>query len=120
MKNFKERVNSKKPIFQTFLTNCRILWKEHSLIIILYCISLMCDALSTIHFMLKERSAVEIHLAVRFVLMLFGPVLGPLLGAVAKAIAGIIVAVYCRRFAVHILVAASIISFCAACYNIWA
>jgi len=61
----------------------------------------------------------EIHLAIRWVSMLFGNILGPLIGALGKTIAGLLVAIYLRRFAIYILLAASIISFWAAWYNVW-
>ncbi len=77
------------------------------------------DAASTTHFMLKYGPQVEIHVVIRFMSVVFGSVVGPLLGAIAKAAAGIMVAIYLRRFAAYIFVAASIISFWAAWYNIW-
>ena len=69
--------------------------------------------------MLREGPDSELHIGFVFVSRLFGPVVGPLLGGIAKITAGIIVAIYCRRFSLYILVVASIISFWAAWYNIW-
>jgi hypothetical protein len=56
---------------------------------------------------------------IRVAATIAGPVLGPLLGAFAKTIAGVMVSIYCRRFAVYILVLTAIISFWAAWYNVW-
>ena len=96
------------------------LWKSYKWVICLFFLALLCDAASTIYFMQnKGDSTEEIHLGIRFVSMIFGPIIGPLVGAIAKAIAGILVAIYWRRIGLYILVAASIISFWAAWYNIW-
>ena len=78
----------------------------------------MCDSLSTIHFMLKYGAAAEAHPAVYFVSLILGPVAGPLLGLLGKAAAGLIVAIYCRRFAHYLFITAIIISLWAAWYNI--
>ena len=69
--------------------------------------------------MLKDGTEFEIHVAVAFVSRLFGPVVGPLIGGIAKIVAGIMVVIYCRKFAPYILLTASVISFWAAWYNIW-
>ncbi len=87
--------------------------------VIVFLVSLFCDAASTIHFMVKTGPELEIHPMVRIAARIAGPVAGPLLGALAKALAGVIVAIYCRRFAAYILILASLISFWAAWYNIW-
>ena len=108
-------VNLRNQIIKNFF----FLWERYHWIIILFFLSLICDAASTIYFMLRDGPSVEIHLAIRIVSNIFGPIVGPLIGAVGKAIAGIIVAIYLKRFAVYMLVAASIISFWAAWYNVW-
>ena len=69
--------------------------------------------------MLKDGPDFELHIGFVFVSRLFGPIFGPLLGGIAKIVAGIIVSIYCRKFAPYILLAGSIISFWAAWYNIW-
>ena len=71
------------------------------------------------HFMLIEGPDAEMHLAIRFVSEIFGPIAGLLIGAIGKAVAGLFVGIFCRRFAGYIFVTASIISFWAAWYNIW-
>jgi len=50
---------------------------------------------------------------------MFGPVAGPLIGVAAKLAAAMVVAIYCRRFAGHVFVAATMISLWAAWYNVW-
>jgi len=69
--------------------------------------------------MLDLGPEAEIHPMVRIASRLAGPVAGPLLGALVKAVAGVVVSIYCRRWAVHILVTVSLISFWAAWYNVW-
>jgi len=80
---------------------------------------MFCDAGSTMYFMLREGPEAEMHIAIRFVSEIFGPIAGPLIGAVGKAVAGVLVGIYIRRFAAYIFVTASIISFWAAWYNMW-
>ena len=87
--------------------------------LIVFFVSLLCDGASTIHFMVRTGPEPEIHPLVRVAARLVGPVAGPLFGALVKALAGIIVAIYCRRFAAHILILASLISLWAAWYNVW-
>ncbi|MDP6544385.1 MAG: hypothetical protein QGH60_10365 [Phycisphaerae bacterium] len=87
--------------------------------VIVFLVSLLCDAASTIYFMLQTGPEGEINPMVRIAARIAGPVVGPLFGALVKAVAGIFVAIYCRRFAAYILIPASLISFWAAWYNIW-
>jgi hypothetical protein len=110
---------SKISISERFIKNYQGFWRAYFWFIVVFLLALICDAASTIYFMLKDASKVEMHPAVYFVSRIFGPVAGPLLGLFAKAAAGIFVAVYCRKFAVYIFLAAAIISFWAAWYNIW-
>ena len=87
--------------------------------IAVFVLAIFCDAASTIHFMLIEGPGVEIHPLIRLVSKIFGPVVGPVMAAVGKTLAGVGLCIFCRRFAAYIFVAASIISFWAAWYNIW-
>jgi hypothetical protein len=102
-----------------FRENYRGFWKDYRWFVVVFVISLFCDAASTMHFMLREGPDVEMHIVIRFISRLLGPVAGPLVGAVGKAVAGVIVGVFCRKFAAYIFITASIISFWAAWYNIW-
>ena len=102
-----------------FRENYRGFWKDYRWFVVVFVISLFCDAASTMHFMLREGPDVEMHIVIRFISQALGPVAGPLVGAVGKAVAGVIVGVFCRRFAAYIFVTASIISFWAAWYNMW-
>ena len=107
------------PAAARFKNNARGFWGAYRWVVIVFLVSLFCDAASTIHFMVKTGPELEIHPMVRIAARIAGPVAGPLLGALAKALAGVIVAIYCRRFAAYILILASLISFWAAWYNIW-
>jgi len=102
-----------------FQDNCRGFWKDYRWFIVVFIVSLFCDAGSTMHFMLIEGPDAEMHLAIRFVARLLGPIAGLLVGAIAKTVAGLLVGIFCRRFAAYIFVTASIISLWAAWYNMW-
>jgi len=103
----------------TFRENYRGFWKNYRWLVAVFVVSLFCDAGSTMYFMLKEGPDAEMHIVIRFLARVFGPIAGPLIGAVGKAVTGVLVGIYVRRFAGHIFVTASIISFWAAWYNIW-
>jgi len=105
-------------IFERLEKNSKGFWRTYRWFIAVFIIALLCDAASTIHFMLRYGPEAEIHLVIRFMSMAFGCVVGPLLGMIGKAAAGVIVAIYLRRFALCIFVSASIISFLAAWYNV--
>ena len=107
------------PATARFRNNARGFWGAYRWLLIVFVVSLFCDAASTIYFMIKLGPELEIHPMVRIAARIAGPVAGPLLGASAKALAGILVAIYCRRFAAYILILASLISFWAAWYNVW-
>jgi hypothetical protein len=61
----------------------------------------------------------ELHFFVRLAGRLFGPVAGPVLGFFGKLGAGLLVGVYCRRYATWIFGVAAAISLWAAWYNVW-
>lgn len=107
-------------IFQTFKTNSRGFWKAYRGLIILFIVSLIADGASTIYFMLRIGPQAEIHPAIHFVskLQVLGPIAGPTVSVVAKAVAGITVGIYWRRFAAYVFIAATVISFWAAWYNL--
>jgi hypothetical protein len=102
-----------------FRHNYRGFWKDYGWFVAVFVLAVFCDAGSTIFVMLQQGPEVEIHIVVRFISGVFGPVAGPLLGAVGKVAAGVIVAVYLRRFAAYIFVAASLLAFWATWYNVW-
>lgn len=112
-----KRLNNR--ILERFRTNSQGFWRKYFFVIIIFLAAVLCDALSTIHFMKKWGPQAEIHPAIRWASMWFGDILGPLMGSLGKAIAGLLVAIYVRRFAIYILLTASIISFWAAWYNVW-
>jgi uncharacterized membrane protein len=61
----------------------------------------------------------ELHPAVALAAFVVGPIAGPLIGAAGKFTAGLVVAVYLKRWALHTLLPASILSLWAAWYNVW-
>ena len=69
--------------------------------------------------MLRDGIDAEIHLAIRYVSKVFGPVLGPTIGTLGKIAAGVIVGLCSRKLAPYVFATASAISFLAAWYNIW-
>ena len=102
-----------------FRENYRGFLKRYQWSIAVFVLALFCDAASTIHFMLVEGPDVEIHPLIRLVSKILGPVAGPLLAAAGKAVTGVVVSIFCRRFATYIFVTASVISLWAAWYNMW-
>jgi len=106
-------------IIEKFRDNCRGFWRAYRWFIVAFVVAVFCDVASTVYFMTQESAPDEVHPAIRLVSRLLGPVIGPLVGGIGKAAAGIVVAIYCRQFAVYIFVLAAIISFWAAWYNVW-
>jgi len=104
---------------ETFRANSCGFWETYRWLLLVFFVALLCDAASTIHFMLDIGPEPEVHPMVRIASRLAGPVVGPLLGAFVKAAAGVIVSIYCRRWAAYILIAVSLISLWAAWYNVW-
>jgi len=111
-------MQSLNPIFDRLKTNSRGFWKVYRWLIILFLISLIADGISTVCFMLRAGAELELHPAIYFVSTILGPIAGPVVSVIAKGLGGVIVAVYCRRFAAYIFAAGIIISFFAAWYNV--
>jgi hypothetical protein len=107
------------PSVVRFRENSRGYWVHYRPVILLFTLALLCDAVSTVHFMRELGATAELHPAVRWASMAFGPVLGPLIGAAGKALASVFVTICCRRYALGIFMAASLIYLFAAWYNIW-
>ena len=78
-------------IVDKFRTNAAGFWNTYRWLIIIFLIALLCDALSTCHFMYFGDPDSEIHPAIRLAAKIFGPIFGPLLGFVGKAVVGIII-----------------------------
>jgi len=112
--------NISNPIVTRFHTNAAGFWRSYHRLILVFLVALLCDAWSTTRIMTTEGTSDEIHPVVRFLSSpeIFGLVLGPLVAMILKAMFGITIAIYCRRFAVHILLASIIISLWAAWYNV--
>ena len=107
-------------IINRFRENSRGFWKKYKWLIVIFALAIILDSCSTIYFMIAEGTEIELHPAVRFLsTRILGPILGPVFSVICKVSAGIIVAIYCRKFAPYIFLAASIISVWAAWYNIW-
>jgi hypothetical protein len=106
-------------LISRFRRNIPGFWKTYRWFIVVFVVALFCDAASTIHFMLRAGPEIEIHPVIRFVSRMLGPVVGPLVAAVGKAFIGLVLAIYLRKFAAHLLITVSIISLWAGWYNIW-
>lgn len=99
--------------------NYRGFFYHYRWFIAVFVLAILCDAASTVRFMLIEGPDVEIHLVIRLISKVLGPVAGPVVSAIGKALAGIVVCIFCRRWAAYIFLTASIVSFWAAWYNMW-
>ena len=108
-----------RKLLEIYNENYRGFIREYRWFIAIFTIAILCDAASTIHFMLRIGPDSEMHIIIRYLSKLLGSVAGPLAGAIGKISAGTIVAIYLRRFAIYIFVTASAISFWAAWYNMW-
>ena len=108
-----------KKLLEIFNENYRGFIREYRWFIAIFVVAILSDAASTIHFMLRIGPDSEMHIVIRYLSKLLGPVAGQLAGAIGKVSAGTIVAIYLRRYAIYIFVTASVISFWAAWYNMW-
>jgi len=61
----------------------------------------------------------EMNPLIRVAGRVYGPIFGPVFSFIAKVIFGLLVAIYLRRYAFFIFVAAIVISIYACWYNIW-
>jgi hypothetical protein len=92
---------------------------EYRVFLVLVVLASLADMLSTIHFMLYAGPQAEFHPTVRFISVLFGPVLGPILGKAVQVTVIITLTVFLRRWAVFIFIPVIILYFWAAWYNVW-
>ncbi len=102
-----------------FVNNSQGFWQEYWLAIIIFSLAVFADGISTASIMAKEGISGEIHIPIRMLAVTLGPVAGPVIGALGKVVAGLIVGIYCRKFAIYIFSAAAVIGFWATWYNIW-
>ena len=102
-----------------FRENYEGFWKHYSWLVVVFVAALLCDGISTVHFMRHEGVDGEMHPAIYSISLFLGPVAGPIVGMCIKALAGIGLAIYLRKYAIYIFFAASALSFWAAWYNIW-
>ena len=108
-----------RKLLEILTENYRGFIREYRWFIAIFVVAILCDAASTIHFMLQTGPDSEMHIIIRYLSKLLGSIAGPLAGAIGKILSGTIVAIYLRRFAIYIFVTASAISFWAAWYNMW-
>lgn len=106
-------------VAEKFKNNSKGFFEKYKWLLVIFLISLCCDGISTVYFMYETGPEAELHPAVKYSSRIFGTVAGPMIAVVMKAVSGIAVAIYLRRYAVYILVAAAVISFWAAWYNVW-
>lgn len=106
-------------IVRRFRENSVGFFRAYRWFIAVFIISLLCDAVSTVRFMVRDGADGEFHFVIRMLAGFFGPVVGPFVGAAGKAVVGIGVAILLRRYAVYIFVAASLVSLWAGWYNEW-
>ncbi len=106
-------------VFERFKHNCRGFMQSRCYVIAFCLTGLLCDALSTVHFMTQRPMMGELHPVVDLAAQYLGPVVGPLVGFAGKAVAGFCVAVFWRRWSRHILIAVGILSLWAGWYNVW-
>lgn len=97
---------------RTILNSCRFL-------AVLFLVSLICDAVSTVSFMKDIGIEAELNPAVRVLSSTFGHTAGPFLGAVLKALAVMLICLRFRQYTAKILLSGSIIYLFAAFYNFW-
>ena len=109
----------KKSLLSIFKNNSYTFFWDYRWFITIFVVAVICDAITTIHFMLKDGIEAEVHLIIKYISRFLGPVAGPVTGAVGKILGGIVVGIFLRRFAAYIFMTASIISFWAAWYNLW-
>ena len=107
------------PVFYRLKVNSQGFWHKYRVAISVFTLALLADALSTVYFMRYLGASAEIHPVVRFAYVIFGPVAGPMLGSLWKWVGCLYLAIYCRRFAFLLFIAASIVYVLAAWYNIW-
>ena len=92
---------------------------QYRVFLVLVVLASLADMASTIHFMLYAGPQAEFHPTVRFVSLLFGPVLGPMLGKTIQVIVIITLTVFLRRWAIFIFIPVIILYTWAAWYNVW-
>ncbi len=105
-------------IAKRFRANSKGFWRQYKWLVIIFVLALICDGASTVYFMRETGPEYELHPAVQYLSELFGHVAGPIIGMTLKGIAGISLAIYLRKYAICIFVAASVTFFGAAWYNV--
>ncbi len=92
---------------------------EYRLLLVLALAASLADMASTIYFMRHTGPHAELHPTVRFVSLLFGPILGPVLGKAVQFLVLVAITVFLRRWALFIFLPVIILYGWAAWYNVW-
>ncbi|OQY07258.1 MAG: hypothetical protein B6I25_02305 [Planctomycetales bacterium 4572_13] len=95
-------------------------WRRHWLVLGMFVVTLMADALTTVDFMIKDGVECELNPFVLGCAKLLGPVLGPLAAAMHKGWSAVLIGLYYEKYAHYLFASAAGIYLFAACYNIWA
>jgi hypothetical protein len=107
-------------ILSTIRSNRQDFWQRNQWFIGFFVIALTLDTMTTVYFMELHSVQDEIHPVVRGFSLLFGGIIGPFIGSLYKAAAGTLVAVYLKKLAPVIFVAAGATYLFAAFYNVFA
>jgi len=94
-------------------------WSRYRVLLVATTLAAFADLLTTIQFMIVDGVEYELHPAIRVAARALGPYWGPFVGKVAQLAAIVLVTIYCRRLAVGVFVAATVMYSWAAWYNQW-
>jgi len=95
-------------------------WRRHWLVLGVFAVTLLADALTTIGFMIKDGIDCELNPFVLGCAQLLGPVFGPLAAAMHKGWSAILIGLYYEKYARYLFTSAASIYLFATCYNLWA
>ena len=93
-------------------------FREYRWVVAAFLAALAAATTNTSYFLIARPGEEELHPAVNVAICLAGPIGGPVIGFFGKAIPGLVIAIYLRRWAKVILLAASAIALTAAWYKI--
>ena len=108
-----------RPVSDKLAENYSGYFERYRWLIVALCITAAADMASTIYFMSVDGIEHEVHPVIRTLSYVLGPIFGPVLGKAGQLAAIFVVTLYCRRLAVYIFFATSMMYGWAAWYNIW-